>query len=146
MELKRAATLVRIRTLEQDIALSAWGKAQQDRQLAEHARDEWAAKLNDWAAQVGSGGVRTAKHVREQLMQLSHARVMLDGRTEQVDVAKVVEAERHSEWQQRKQRQEGVIRLHDRVETELRTAELQQEQMLIDDITSTRHQRRGEAT
>lgn len=143
MELSRANTLVRIRTIEHDIALAAWGQARMARVAAEQERDTWIQKLHDWAFELRSKNALEAGKLKERLGQISHARKMLERREEGIVEALLFEDVQFSSWQQAKQRQEGVSRLRDRVETELRAIELHTEQTLVDDITSTRHQRKG---
>lgn len=142
MDVKRAGTLVRIRGIEEEIERSHWAAARRARIDAEQRREAWGRQLVEWNESLRSVGVFSGNELRARLSHLSNARVMHERLGAQAAAALAEETAQQTKWQEAKQREEGVIRLHDKVVEELRLEELQREQALIDDITSTRVPRR----
>lgn len=142
MDVKRAGTLVRIRGIEEEIERAHWAAARRARIDAEERREAWGEQLVEWSASIRRAGVFAGSELQARLSHLSNARIQHERLGHAVVAALETEALQQHKWQAAKQREEGVIRLRDKVVEELRLEELQREQALIDDITSTRAPRR----
>ena len=139
IKLKRAEVLLRVRTLEDDLAKNAWALSRRETIEAEAALELANQSLvqYDQAPGVFSAGEFQSRRsgIQGGLRRRAELRSVLALKVEK-------ESENMELWKEAKQRREGSQRLVDKVATATRQAALTAEQNLADDVTTSRWGRR----
>lgn len=139
IELKRARVLLRVRTLEDDLAKNVWALSRRETIEAESALESAnnALLAHGQAPGVISAGAfrATRDGIQGSLRKRAELRHDLTLKIER-------ESETMLGWQAAKQKREGSQRLVDKVNAATRQAALLAEQNLADDVTSSRWGRR----
>ena len=139
IELKRARVLLRVRTLEDDLAKNVWALSRRETIEAEYALESANNALLEHGQTPGviSAGAFQARRdgIQGSLRKRAELRHDLTLKIER-------ESETMLEWQMAKQKREGSQRLVDKVTAAMRQAALLAEQNLADDVTSSRWGRR----
>ncbi len=139
IELKRARVLLRVRTLEDDLAKNVWALSRRETIEAEAALDaaNKALEAHEQTLGVLSAGAFQSRRdgIQGSLRKRAELRGDLVLKTEREEATML-------EWNAAKQKREGSQRLVDKVITATRQAALLAEQNLADDVTSSRWGRR----
>lgn len=139
IELKRARVLLRVRTLEDDLAKNVWALSRRETIEAEAALDAANKALEAHEQTLGVLSAGAFQSRRDGIQGSLRKRAELCG-----DLVLKTEREEATmlEWNAAKQKREGSQRLVDKVITATRQAALLAEQNLADDVTSSRWGRR----
>lgn len=138
MDSRRARTLVRIRSIEDDIAKSEWAQKRRVTMDAENAFESFDESLRRSSHTAGAVPAETfLRRAAAISAGVSRRAQLIDA----VETARSVEEEFRLVWQEARQRREGVERLRDKIEQAEQDAEIKANQDLVDDVTSARHNR-----
>ncbi|MFC7400895.1 hypothetical protein [Citricoccus sp. GCM10030269] len=128
----KLASLLRVRRTQEDQAMATLSQAQQSARGEQRRAVEERALLEDLGGQsvLSAAGIARAS-AAHQLAEIRAAREVADGEVEAAEQALKLA----------RQARRSVELLKERHDTRMRELEARSEQLLIDDLTSTRHHR-----
>lgn len=133
MKAKRANDLLRIRSLQERAALGLWAKQQAARIAAQDALEEYKQEVTRWSQNV-AGTTLSATALSERGLLLAGSRRGAMRQTLGVENLTGLESQARSDWTDARIREQGLEKLHQRLQTVEETEALRLEQIESDDV------------
>lgn len=133
MKAKRANDLLRIRSLQERAALGLWAKQQAARIAAQDALEEYKQEVTRWSQNL-AGCTISAVSLSERGLLLAGSRRGAMRQTLTVENLAGLESQARSDWTDARIREQGLEKLHQRLQVVEETEALRLEQVESDDV------------
>jgi hypothetical protein len=133
MRATRAKDLLRIRSLQERAALGAWAKQQAARIAAQEALLEYKQEVTRWSQEV-AGRTIAAAMLSERGLVLAGSRRGAMRQTLAVENLAGLEDQARSDWTDARIREQGLSKLHERLQAVEEAENLRLEQIESDDV------------